>query len=563
MKPGEIMNFPDVLEDKELNNSLTQVLKSLKEGQVITGVTQSSRPPAGVYWLLMHRDTSVRSWAQSTLNRSEQSIETMEDFELVRPVLENCLRVLEYEDFDDSTSLAPTRYRPSRAEFWTGLHKLLSLIEAEPYEEGIMAQFPSFLDLILNQIDTAVAWQTMRCLRIFFERLGGKIWSSSTFTPRFLANSLMGSCFRPHGLKSELVHKCALEALQALLSSLKGYEGDVGGAVPLKAEIAEFLLVQLQKCNTVSGTIKAIGAQIGLKLTGESFEPNSNGPVWSTLAPCANVLARMLGAGSSEMHHKPELLTFLKSVLWHDVKAINSHLVKTWTRISTGPPRDGSKEQLPEVGNVRWAEPIWMYLANSTKLENLPVPGHAFIIKCLATLGLFDLPHFIKLARDAMREEPDDCLKRHAEKLERYATVLGRIRQVFGEYATKRLSACDMETLFHQKEIYYHLTLLLLSPTPGMRQAVEQLFVLRSGSKSKKEALLSVAKLAPEVFVANVSAALKTLLELRPAHCFGSWNAVFWLCEEILPPLGELCRDDKPLAGAMLKLYLRIWTLMR
>ena len=74
------MNFPDVLEDKELNNSLTQVLKSLKEGQVITGVTQSSRPPAGVYWLLMHRDTSVRSWAQSTLNRSEQSIETMEDF---------------------------------------------------------------------------------------------------------------------------------------------------------------------------------------------------------------------------------------------------------------------------------------------------------------------------------------------------------------------------------------------------------------------------------------------------------------------------------------------------
>jgi len=317
---GEIMNFPDVLADAQLNEALTKAIKGLKEGELLAGVSPEHRAPAGVYWLLMHRDTSVRSWAQGTVTRCGPSIETMAHFQTVQPVLENCLRVLEYDDFqdapkraEDTVSGGASRYRPSRSEFWTGLHKLLGMIEAEPFEEGLMAQFPSFLDLVLNQIDTSVAWQTIRCLRVFFERLGGKVWHGATFTPRFVKNSLVGCVFRPQGLKAELVHKCVLEALPPLIASLGDYEtaeAGEGSFQVLKAEIADFVLIQLQKCNTVSVTIKAVGAQIGLQLTGESFEADSPTRLWNMLPPCSHVVARMLGVNADERHSNAILTPF-------------------------------------------------------------------------------------------------------------------------------------------------------------------------------------------------------------------------------------------------------------
>jgi len=276
------------------------------------------------------------------------------------------------------------------------------------------------------------------------------------------------------------------------------------------------------------------------------------------------------------MHHKAELASFLKRTLWHDVKSIHRQLARTWRCLFTeaGPPEALSTSVEAELHKGLWAEAVWSYIGNSTKLENLPTTVHSFLCKAQASVGLFDLPHFQKLSKEALlsTKKGDTALAEEAARLATSSVILAKIRGSFASYAS-RLAPCDMETLFHQAETYRDLTLLLLSPHNQVRQATEALFSKRAGLSSKRDAILYVALLSPETFVKNLSAAMKTLLELRPDHCFGSWAGVSWIAEQILPDLAALCAsgrdqgpdvpEDGPLSGAVMKLYLRLWTWLR
>jgi hypothetical protein len=107
----------------------------------------------------------------------------------------------------------------SRQIFWTSLHSFITQFDETPLEFGLLSDYPSFVDIILNHLEDSTIFLTaVKCFSFLLTSLADKLWAYSSFTPTQVLQKVIKQCFI---LQDKESHLHILELFLNYLASLQ------------------------------------------------------------------------------------------------------------------------------------------------------------------------------------------------------------------------------------------------------------------------------------------------------------------------------------------------------
>ncbi|MED6159428.1 hypothetical protein PIB30_042279 [Stylosanthes scabra] len=210
----EVLMFPVLLDYQPLFNEFELFVEAIdcKHELALSGHQQFP----GVYALLFCK-RSVRSVGYR-LAESMGKLRRAVDLEPLQPLLKKFIGCLESDALPLALDSSMPRAQLDRVSLWIGIKSLLSFLEPPTFEEGILEQYPFFVDIVLNHIsgDSLEFSHAVNCLRLLFEMLGCKLWLRSTLSPSVMRNTLLGQCFHT---RNEKIHKDIFGLFQPFLQA--------------------------------------------------------------------------------------------------------------------------------------------------------------------------------------------------------------------------------------------------------------------------------------------------------------------------------------------------------
>ncbi|KAK2371693.1 P-loop containing nucleoside triphosphate hydrolase superfamily protein [Trifolium repens] len=223
----------------------------------------------GVYALLFCK-RSVRSVGYR-LAGSMGKVRRAADLDPLQPLLKKFIGCLEADALPLVMETSAPRTPMDRMSLWIGIKSLLGFLDPPAFEEGILENYPFFLDIVLNHIsgDSLEFSHAVTCLRILFEMLGCKLWLSSTLSPSVMRNTLLGQCFH---IRNEKIHKDIFGLFQPFLQSLEALHD--GEHKKQRRHFLYFLLHQVPVSSNFSILTRKLACQIALLIVHRGYKMN-------------------------------------------------------------------------------------------------------------------------------------------------------------------------------------------------------------------------------------------------------------------------------------------------
>eukprot|EP00898_Chlorokybus_atmophyticus_P002657 jgi/Chlat1/3392/Chrsp23S03726 len=259
----EVLSYPTLLEDLEINHKAANLVLQLASTHDIE-FAEGERYP-GLYTFLMHPNERVRSIVHPMTQRLGR-FGSAEEIAVIEPQLKKCMHWLEFDLFDDNglavvqtNDQARPRFRQSKLELWSGLHRILCLLDPGVLETEVLARYPAFVSIVLNHIGetSQTFWHALRCLNTLLSVLGYRMWMHASFTPGVVCDTLLGQCFHA---KDERIHKAVLDVFSPFLESLEAMQEE--GWAAQRRRVLYFLLQQVPMSRHFSKLIRGIACKL-------------------------------------------------------------------------------------------------------------------------------------------------------------------------------------------------------------------------------------------------------------------------------------------------------------
>ena len=493
----EILQFPSVLQSAAVCAAVATFVSGLEghPGAPDFSTAEWSRAKCpGVYQLMLHSDTQLRSWAHSAIQQWG-AVETAEELEPLVEGFERCLKVLEEHTFRPVADLqSPQQLQPEQvyihtcSAFWNGFCRILESIEVEPFKEVIMTQFPSLLDIVTIQLSAQnVTWQTVRCLALFVDRLQEEVWEYSQMSAQFLIDSVVSVCLQPNS-QLEMLQRHSISLLDSAVRSLSSEEH-----IPELTSIVTFLLGALP-ASKASKTICTVAQMKGFSVLSRCIQSDI---VLTTAIPLSvQALRTALQAAESTESLQAQALECLHALLWCDVRLVLQMLQQS--------------DQTASALQVQTFEPLWQLTAQKCSSHSQLAE---LVVECQIALGSHDATYNSQL---------NTPVRQH----------LYRLRKSFSRCVCTFSSAQLLEAESFSQGMMY----LLLCPHKAVRSGVEEAIKKLTRCSNKMQAISHMFTAHTAATVMGWRGALAGLLEVKPRNCFGSWLPVAQL-SKMLPQL--------------------------
>ncbi|XP_024633064.1 uncharacterized protein [Medicago truncatula] len=263
----EVLMFPILLDYQPLFTEFELFVEAIDNKHELALSGHQQFP--GVYALLFCK-RSVRSVGYR-LAGSMGRVRTAADLEPLQPLLKKFIGCLEADALPLVVETSVPRTPLDRMSVWIGIKSLLGFLDPPAFEEGILENYPFFLDIVLNHIsgDSLEFSHAVTCLRLLFEMLGCKLWLSSTLSPSVMRNTLLGQCFH---IRNEKIHKDIFGLFQPFLQSLEAlHDGD---HEKQRRHFLYFLLHQVPVSSNFSILTRKLACQIALLIVHRGYKMN-------------------------------------------------------------------------------------------------------------------------------------------------------------------------------------------------------------------------------------------------------------------------------------------------
>ncbi|KAK2425524.1 P-loop containing nucleoside triphosphate hydrolase superfamily protein [Trifolium repens] len=263
----EVLMFPILLDYQPLFTEFELFVEAIDNKHELALSGHQQFP--GVYALLFCK-RSVRSVGYR-LAGSMGKVRRAADLEPLQPLLKKFIGCLEADALPLVMETSAPRTPVDRMSLWIGIKSLLGFLDPPAFEEGILENYPFFLDIVLNHIsgDSLEFSHAVTCLRILFEMLGCKLWLSSTLSPSVMRNTLLGQCFH---IRNEKIHKDIFGLFQPFLQSLEALHD--GEHKKQRRHFLYFLLHQVPVSSNFSILTRKLACQIALLIVHRGYKMN-------------------------------------------------------------------------------------------------------------------------------------------------------------------------------------------------------------------------------------------------------------------------------------------------
>ncbi|CAK8535549.1 unnamed protein product [Lathyrus sativus] len=261
----EVLMFPILLDYQPLFTEFELFVEAIDNKHELALSGHQQFP--GVYALLFCK-RSVRSVGYR-LAGSMGRVRSAVDLEPLQPLLKKFIGCLEVDTLPLVMETSTPKTPLDRMSIWIGIKSLLGFLEPPAFEEGILENYPFFLDIVLNHIsgDSLEFSHAVTCLRLLFEMLGCKLWLSSTLSPNAMRNTLLGQCFH---IRNEKIHIDIFGLFQPFLQSLEALHD--GEHEKQRRHFLYFLLHQVPASSNFSILTRRLARQMALLIVHRGYK---------------------------------------------------------------------------------------------------------------------------------------------------------------------------------------------------------------------------------------------------------------------------------------------------
>ncbi|XLU25568.1 uncharacterized protein [Arachis hypogaea] len=324
----EVLMFPVLLDYQPLFNEFELFVEAIdcKHELALSGHQQFP----GVYALLFCK-RSVRSVGYR-LAESMGKLRRGADLEPLQPLLKKFIGCLEADALPLALDTSTPRAQLDRVSLWIGIKSLLSFLEPTTFEEGILEQYPFFVDIVLNHIsgDSLEFSHAVNCLRLLFEMLGCKLWLRSTLPPSVMRNTLLGQCFHTH---NEKIHKDILGLFQPFLQSLEALQD--GEHEKQRRHLLYFLLHQVPVSSNFSILTRKLANQIALLVVYRGYRMNPPCPPFECSHMWGPALVSSLKDSSLHSSLRQPAFDLIQIIIVSDAAALVNSVLSCCTNPNT------------------------------------------------------------------------------------------------------------------------------------------------------------------------------------------------------------------------------------
>ncbi|XP_020965936.1 uncharacterized protein LOC107617542 isoform X4 [Arachis ipaensis] len=324
----EVLMFPVLLGYQPLFNEFEVFVEAIdcKHELALSGHQQFP----GVYALLFCK-RSVRSVGYR-LAESMGKLRRGADLEPLQPLLKKFIGCLEADALPLALDTSTPRAQLDRVSLWIGIKSLLSFLEPTTFEEGILEQYPFFVDIVLNHIsgDSLEFSHAVNCLRLLFEMLGCKLWLRSTLPPSVMRNTLLGQCFHTH---NEKIHKDIFGLFQPFLQSLEALQD--GEHEKQRRHFLYFLLHQVPVSSNFSILTRKLANQIALLVVYRGYRMNPPCPPFECSHMWGPALVSSLKDSSLHSSLRQPAFDLIQIIIVSDAAALVNSVLSCCTNPNT------------------------------------------------------------------------------------------------------------------------------------------------------------------------------------------------------------------------------------
>ncbi|XP_020264278.1 helicase SEN1 [Asparagus officinalis] len=314
----EVLMFPTLLDDQLLVNEFQFFIEEIEKSHDVNLAGSQQYP--GVYALLFFKSGRARAIGLRLAGYMGK-LRTATDLEPLQPLLRKYIGFLEMEVLPAASDTSRPRVQLEQANVWLGIKSLLGFLEPPAFEDGILENYPNFLNIVLNHVsdDSFESSYAITCLRACFEMLGCKLWWRTTLSPSVMRNTLLGQCFHT---RSEKSHKDIFDLFLPFLQSLEALQD--GEHEKQRRHFLYFLLHQVTQSSNFSVLTRKSARKIALLIIHRGYKINPPCPPFECSHMWGPSVVNSLKDASLHFSLRQPAFDLIETIIISDVSAMIS-----------------------------------------------------------------------------------------------------------------------------------------------------------------------------------------------------------------------------------------------
>ncbi|GAQ88481.1 protein with P-loop containing nucleoside triphosphate hydrolase domain [Klebsormidium nitens] len=297
----EVLNYPAILEDAEVDRLVAPVLSFMDQ---VHAISIGEYRPAGIYSLLFHNSPEGRAVA-TRLAKTTPPFRDGQELEIVQPILHRKVALLQQLagsaaiHVDGGGQLPEEKLaifggrpaRPTRVQehlpLWLGLSTFLELLEPAAMLGGLVERHPDVVSTVLNQASepgNPAFNVALKCLKLLFQGVGYRLWWDTDFTPKVVRSTLVSHC---NTSRKENLHLTIFQLFEPFLQSLEVDRNTSDEFYDERETLLKFLTKQVANSASFSGVVKSKGLEVAFRIIQRGYTlvppmpPSDLTPFWA------------------------------------------------------------------------------------------------------------------------------------------------------------------------------------------------------------------------------------------------------------------------------------------